>query len=117
MTAPAQPNSILDAITADFRNAPLKEVPSEKWGCTFYFRPLSLAKRRDIGRGVASDDHEELVMRQFIACALDAQGKRIFDDSAETKAALQGGADANEMIRIIGIVNNDGAAEGDAKND
>lgn len=118
MSTPATKNSVLDIITADFRNAPLQAVPSEKWGLTFYFRPMSLSQRRNISRGVAKGDNEELVMRQFIECALDESGTRIFDDTPETKAALQGQADSGELVRIISIVNGgDEAEDGAAKND
>jgi hypothetical protein len=91
---------LIDMIAARYDEAEMVAVEVPEWETTLHFRPLTAAERSRIRRGIDPNDEEELVVKLIIAKALDADGNRVFDDDAKTRAALMGKADMNVIMRI-----------------
>lgn len=92
---------ILEKIKADYASKKMRKVEVPEWGATIYFNPLTLAERKQITAGHAKDDDGGMTVSLLIKKALDKDGKPIFDGSAETRAALEGGTDAAVITRIV----------------
>lgn len=107
---------ILQKIKADYDGKKMRKVAVPEWDAEIYFNPLTLAERKRIAKGHDPKDDAGLTVSLLIEKALDADGKRIFDGSAETRAALEGATDAAVIARVVTQM---GAAQTheEAKND
>lgn len=92
------------------------EVP--EWGVTLYFTPLTPAERSAINKGIDPNDDGELLISGLIQKARDKDGKRVFEDTPETRATLSGKAEFRVIRRIMNAASAAPGAEStdDAKN-
>lgn len=105
---------LIDVIATKYDATPLQPVEVPEWGVTLYFRPLTPAERASIRKGISENDDEEMLVAGLIRKALDADGKPVFDDNAETRAALHTKGDLNVIVRIMADVGKSAASK--AKN-
>ena len=63
-----------------------------------YWHPLTIAERESIQKKVGSDDANDFALGMMIEKALDADGKRLFQDGE--KAALKNAVDASILQEI-----------------
>lgn len=108
--------TFLDALVAHYDGSGLKSVDVPEVGQTVYFQPPTFAEGVAIARGVREGDNIELMVRTIVRKALDKDGNRLFDDSVETKAALQKKVDARILQRIV-VAMGESPSVDEAKND
>lgn len=92
---------LLAKITADFDKKKMRHVAVPEWDCTIYFNPLTLSERKRIATGHKPDDEAGLMVSLLIEKALDGEGKPLFQANANTRATLEGGADAAVVARVV----------------
>ena len=63
-----------------------------------YWHPLTIGERESIQKKVGSDDANDFALGMMIEKALDADGKRLFQDGE--KAALKNAVDASVLQEI-----------------
>ena len=63
-----------------------------------YWHPLTIAERESIQKKVGSDDANDFALGMMIEKALDADGKRLFQDGE--KAALKNAVEASVLQEI-----------------
>lgn len=63
-----------------------------------YWHPLTIAERESIQKKAGSDDANDFALGMMIEKALDADGKRLFQDGE--KAALKNAVDASVLQEI-----------------
>jgi hypothetical protein len=63
-----------------------------------YWHPLTIAERESIQKKTGSDDANDFALGMMIEKALDADGKRLFQDGE--KAALKNAVDASVLQEI-----------------
>lgn len=63
-----------------------------------YWHPLTIAERESIQKKTGSDDANDFALSMMIEKALDADGKRLFQDGE--KAALKNAVDASVLQEI-----------------
>jgi hypothetical protein len=63
-----------------------------------YWHPLTIAERESIQKKASSDDANDFALGMMIEKALDADGKRLFQDGE--KAALKNAVDASVLQEI-----------------
>ena len=63
-----------------------------------YWHPLTIAERESIQKKAGSDDANDFALSMMIEKALDADGKRLFQDGE--KAALKNAVDASVLQEI-----------------
>ena len=63
-----------------------------------YWHPLTIAERESIQKKVGSDDASDFALGMMIEKALDADGKRLFQDGE--KAALKNAVEASILQEI-----------------
>tara|TARA_R100000278_G_scaffold110556_1_gene87802 strand:- start:3752 stop:4102 length:351 start_codon:yes stop_codon:yes gene_type:complete len=63
-----------------------------------YWHPLTIAERESIQKKTSSDDANDFALGMMIEKALDADGKRLFQDGE--KAALKNAVDASVLQEI-----------------
>ena len=108
---------ILGKITADFKSKLGRSVEVPEWGGTvIYYNPLTALERVQINKGVSEGDETVLFINLLITKALDGDGKQMFEDNAQTRAILEGGADFKVVTRIVTEMGADGPDLDTSKN-
>jgi len=93
--------SILDNIKSDFAAKSGRKVEVHEWDTVIYFNPLTMFERKQLNRGLRAGDQEGLLLNFLIHKSLDKDGKRIFEDTEESRATLETAADAAIIARIV----------------
>jgi hypothetical protein len=91
---------ILSLITQAHQDSALTEVKVPELGTSLWFKPLTLAQRSEIRKGT-NDDEEMVLAKTLIVKALDATGKRVFEDDAKTLATIYGKMDVVLLRSIL----------------
>ena len=81
-------SGVLDKIRAAHAARSMVKVHVREYGIDMYFPTLTVADRAVIRSGVNPKNEGELLVNALIHMAHDADGKKLFDDSAEVRAEL-----------------------------
>ena len=108
-------SKLIDTIATRYDETVPREIEVPEWGTSVFFRPLTPSERSNIRKGINPKDDEELMISLLVAKALDADGNRLFDDDAKTRATLMGKGDLAVIARIVQDITA-GAQAGEAKN-
>lgn len=93
--------SVLDRVKAHFQEHQKRSLHVPEWDVTI-FAGLMTVSDWSRARKFAGDDHADTRMIDvIISKCRDAEGKPIFEDDAETRATLEGGAAAPIINRIF----------------
>ena len=94
---------ILAAIETAFdEREPVKVNVPEWGGVDLYFQPdLTVAQQKQIRAGINANDEGALMASFIIHQALDAEGKRVFEANAKTRATLESKAGLRVLTRIL----------------
>lgn len=94
---------ILAAIEAAHDDCDLVKVHVPEWGgVDLYFqKDLTVRQQKQIRAGVDANDEGALMASFIIHQAMDADGKRVFEADATTRATLEGKAGLRVLTRIL----------------
>ena len=94
-------SDILQTISQRHADQTATEIDVPEWNTKLYFTPLTAAERASIRKGIDAEDDGEMMIASIIRKACDKDGKRVFEDTAETRAILSGKAEFSVIRRII----------------